>query len=159
MFQTKLQQLKIGLLDDPAQKSDACRVIIESLPDWFGIPSANKNYIQGIEAMDVFEAFVDDVCVGLLALKFHYQTTAEIWWMGVKPEFHRQGIGVELFHAAKKHAVKKDCEFLIVNTLSNRSDDIYYARTRCFYEKLNFLPFFQQEEDSHNPMMWMLLKL
>lgn len=37
--------MKIKLLTDNAEKQKVTRLILEALPDWFGIPEARENYI------------------------------------------------------------------------------------------------------------------
>jgi GNAT superfamily N-acetyltransferase len=151
---------EIVFLKDPEEKSNACRGIIGLLPDWFGMPDSNQNYIDEIADKDVFAAVHDGKSIGLLALKYHFNYTAEIWWMGIKPEFHGKGIGSSLFCSAKRLASEKGCKYMAVNTLSGRSDDEFYARTRAFYKKMGFSEFVEyNEKDPINPMIWMIMAL
>lgn len=152
--------VRIDFVQGAGEKSALCADVIKTLPDWFGILEANENYIAGMANRDVFAAYVEGQPVGLIALKYHFNETAEIWWMGIKPGHHRQGIGQELFATAKGHAAAKGCRQMIVNTLSARSSDEYYARTRVFYLKMGFRPLFEDHgENPVNPMMWMILPL
>lgn len=150
----------IILIEDDNQKSEICSSIIKTLPEWFGIPEANEKYIRDVVHQDVFAAFVKDDPVGLIAIKYHYQTTAEIWWMGIKPDFHGCGIGKLLFSVAKEHVIGNGAQFIIVNTLSERSADENYRRTRKFYQTMGLMPLFEDSEDDPvNPMMWMISSL
>ncbi len=152
--------IQISSLAFPAEKSAACERIITRLPDWFGMPESNRVYIQDIADKDVFAAIINDMVIGLIALKYHFNKTAEIWWLGVDPDFHGQGTGNALVEQAKNHACQKGCTAMILNTVSSRSDDPYYARTRKFYEGCGFEPLFEfNETDPVNPMMWMILPL
>ena len=95
--------------------------------------------------------------MGTVALKYHFSDTAEIWWMGIKQEFHRQGIGDRLFEAALNRAKKRACKWTVLETLSPKNPDEHYARTRNFYQKVGFKPLLSfNESDPVNPMMWML---
>jgi GNAT superfamily N-acetyltransferase len=107
----------VEILDDE-QKSSACADIIKTLPEWFGIPESNERYIREAASKDVFAVYDDrQRPIGMIALCYHFQTTAEIWWMGVKPEYHRRSIGKRLFEAAKSRAKENGCRTLAVMTL------------------------------------------
>ena len=123
-------------ISDPDKKQEACRGIIFTLLDWFGMPASNENYINKIVDKDVFSAIAGNEIVGTVALKYHFSDTAEIWWMGIKPEFHRQEIGTRLFEAALNRVKKRACKWMILETLSPKNPDEYYARTRNFYQKV-----------------------
>ena len=152
--------LTIAEIDDCSLKSEYCREIIPLLPDWFGMAEANENYISGMAGRVVFAAFQGEGLVGIVGLKDHMARSLEVWWMGVKPDCHGQGVGTDLFETARSYAVAHDYEYMIVNTLSDRSDDEYYARTRAFYQKMGFDSLFEENEnDPLNPMVWMILPL
>ena len=67
-------------------------------------------------------------------------STVEIAVMGVLKEFHRKGIGQELFEAAKERAKKLGYEFMQVKTVKM---GVYpdYDRTNKFYLALGFKEF------------------
>ncbi|HXZ67094.1 MAG TPA: GNAT family N-acetyltransferase, partial [Alphaproteobacteria bacterium] len=101
-----------------------------------------------------------DELAGLVALKYHFGSTTELWWLGLKPEFHRRGIGTSLVNVATMRARERGCEHLAVMTISEWSDDEFYRRTRLFYQRLGFQPFVEfNETDPLNPMMWMIKPL
>ncbi|HZU90963.1 MAG TPA: GNAT family N-acetyltransferase [Stellaceae bacterium] len=143
------------------QKSSACADIIKTLPAWFGIPEANERYIKEAADKDVFAAYDDRRRpIGMIALRYHFQTTAEIWWMGVRPDYHRRGIGKALVEAAKSRAKKNGCRTLAVMTLSPRKPDLNYARTRAFYERQGFRLLLEVDGgDPKNPLAWMTMEL
>lgn len=154
------QSVKIVELTDPQEKSNACDAIIWSLPDWFGISESNRHYIGGIADKDTFAVLDEDRIVGLIALKYHLRKTAEIWWMGLLHEYHGRGAGYAMLDVARKRAHATGCERMAVTTLSPRSDDEFYARTRAFYKKAGFEAFVEYNEtDPQNPMIWMILPL
>ena len=100
--------MKIVEITNAEQKSSAVADIIKTLPEWFGIPASNEHYIKHVVSKDAFAAYRATRAApalkqpaGLIALRYHFQTTAEIWWLGVKPEFHRRGIGTLLFDAGE----------------------------------------------------------
>lgn len=151
---------QIRQVQDAQEKSAICKTIIKALPAWFGISESNQSYIKNITACDVFAAYVDGHVVGAIALKYHFNKTAEIWWMGILPGQHGKGVGTKLFERARQWAVQAGSSSMIVSTLSDRSDDEHYARTREFYLKQGFKPLVEfNEDDPRNPMMWMTLSL
>lgn len=156
----KYCRMEIVEIIGPEARSAACAAIISKLPDWFAIPAANERYIAGMASKDVFAASVNDRPIGLLALRYHFGTTAEIWWMGIVPEYHRQGIGRRLIDAAKDRAIQLGCTTMVVTTLSPRCSDKNYAGTRAFYEGQGFRLLVEfNEHDPRNPMAWMVLSL
>ena len=144
----------------PDEASAACARIIDRLPDWFGLPESNAAYVAGVAECLCFGAFDADQCLGLIALRPHYGTTLEIWWMGVDPAFHRQGIGKALIAAALYHARQQGFLHMVLMTLSEESGDPGYAATRRFYLSQGFRPLVHDHmADPDNPLMWMILSL
>ena len=153
-------EVDIVHVKDASLKSQYCREILPLLPDWFGMEAANEAYITDMANREVFAAFKEGELFGLAGLKNHMGVTLEIWWMGIKPPFHRQGIGKKLFEVMHAYARDEGYMYMAVNTLSDRSDDEFYARTRTFYQSLGFHPFLEENEDDPlNPMIWMILPL
>ena len=109
--------MEIKLIEDYDDKQKIARRILEALPDWFGIDEARENYIT--ESTDqLFLAALDQKqATGFLCLKETSKDTLELSVMGVLKEYHRQGIGKELFLNAKKLAVEKGYAFLQVKTV------------------------------------------
>ena len=64
------------------------------LPQWFGQPASNANYARLAEVLDGYIAESYGASHGLLLLKYHSQTSAEVYWMGVDPAWHRKGAWV-----------------------------------------------------------------
>ncbi|QYZ68235.1 GNAT family N-acetyltransferase [Neotabrizicola shimadae] len=135
----------------------ACARIIGLLPDWFGLPESNAAYVNGVAECLCLGAFGDNQCLGLIALRPHYGTTLEIWWMGVDPARHRQSIGKALVRAALDHARRQGFRDMVLMTLSEESDDPGYAATRRFYLSQGFRPLVHDHmADPDNPLMWMI---
>jgi ribosomal protein S18 acetylase RimI-like enzyme len=65
---------------------------------------------------------------------------AEVYVMGVLPEFHCHGLGRKRLDHAEKSPASTSVEFLQVKTLSSASPDDGYARTRDFYLSCDFRP-------------------
>lgn len=122
------------------EKVRISREILEALPDWFGIPEAREGYISDSGEQLFFAAFEEGCPVGFLCLKETGKDTVELSVMGVLKEFHRRGIGRELFEAAKACAADRGYQFLQVKTVQmGRYDD--YDDTNRFYISMGFKEF------------------
>ena len=124
----------------PAEKTRVAREILEALPDWFGVAESREAYIRSSASQPFFAAFLGGHATGFLCLKETGKATVELAVMGVKKEFHRQGIGQALFTAAKRYAVKAGYAFMQVKTVQmGRYAD--YDDTNRFYQSLGFQEF------------------
>lgn len=147
-------------LASPQARSAACKALTESLPDWFGQPQANANYIAGVAAQDAFVVRDEDGDpIGLLSLRFFFDTNADIYWLGVAPDYHHQGIGAALVEAAATKAVEQGCQTLTVETLGPSDPDEGYARTRAFYRAQGFLPLFELRPHGPDTPLLYLVKM
>jgi GNAT superfamily N-acetyltransferase len=127
----------------PSLAEKNCREITATLPNWFGIPEANERYAKGMLQCVTFVAFDDTNCVGLIALEFPFKNNANIYWLGVKGNYHGKGIGSCLIEEAERYCRDKGCNSITVETLSQKEADINYLKTYQFYEKLTFQPLFE----------------
>ena len=124
----------------PTEKKRVAREILEALPDWFGVIESREAYIRESGAQPFFVAFMDNRAAGLLCLKETGRATVELAVMGVKQEYHRQGVGRALFSAAKQYAVQAGYAFMQVKTVKmGLYED--YDRTNLFYQSLGFQEF------------------
>ena len=98
----------------PLRKDDvaASAAILERLPQWFGVATANDAYVESLARLPAFvairpEAQAPDAqaVVGFLAIEQHHPNAAEITVMGVDPELHRLGIGDTLVRTARSAGV------------------------------------------------------
>ncbi len=142
-------------------KATVCDPILRSLPEWFGIESANLQYIQDIEVMPTFLAFIEGKIMGFLTLKRHNEYSEEIHVMGVTPNVHRKGIGRALLSRTEEHLKRQRVEYIQVKTLSSRHPDSNYALTRKFFLALGFRPLeeFTSLWDEDNPALLMVKRL
>lgn len=150
----------IRIVHDAEEKRRIARLILERLPEWFGIPEAREDYIK--EAADEIMVASEEGGEpnGFLCLKETGKDTAELAVMGVLKEHHRKGIGTALFEAAKEIAVKHGYAFLQVKTVQmGRCEE--YDRTNLFYQSLGFKEFevFPTLWDEHNPCQIYIMSL
>lgn len=130
----------VRMIIENNEKMVIARQILEALPDWFGIPEAREEYIQESGKQLFFASGEEDHPIGFLCLKETGKETVELSVMGVLKEFHRQGIGRELFTAARTCAADRGYQFLQVKTVQmGRYDD--YDNTNRFYISMGFKEF------------------
>ena len=100
-------------------------------------------------------AEVDGAVVGFVTHRLHYPHAAELTWLAVSRGAQRQGHGRELVQALARDLTGAGVRHLTVRTLSDRSDDEHYARTRAFYAATGFVPLLDLPElwDAENPAM------
>jgi ribosomal protein S18 acetylase RimI-like enzyme len=134
---------------DP-HSSQVCETILRALPDWFGIEEAVVDYAKAAAQLPTLVAQVDETIAGFLTIQQHNPYAAEIYVMGVLPEYHHQGIGRALVQQAETYLRNIGVEYLQVKTLADTHPDLFYARTRAFYVALGFRPL------EVLPMLWNL---
>jgi ribosomal protein S18 acetylase RimI-like enzyme len=144
-----------------AGDSKVCEQILRSLPDWFGIETALLDYSRNVAELPTFTARDDETPVGILTLKEHFPESAEIYVMGVRPEWHRRGVGKSLLSHAEEWLVSEGVQFLQVKTLSESREDEHYAETRAFYRRAGFVPLEEFDElwSEANPCLLMVKSL
>ena len=144
--------MEIRQITDDREKKNITRHILEALPEWFGIPEAREAYIAESEHKVFFCAFESGRPVGFLYLKETGRATVELYVMGVLKEFHRKGIGRELFRRAREEAVEQGYSFIQVKTVQMGKYK-EYDRTNKFYLSLGFQEFevFPTLWDEGNP--------
>ena len=152
--------MNITKLTNNAEKQTITRSILEALPDWFGIPEAREEYIEGSKDNIFFCAYEADKPVGFLYIKETGKDTAELAVMGVLKEYHRHGIGRTLFEHAKAAAREAGYSFLQVKTVQmGKYED--YDNTNKFYFSLGFKEFevFPTLWDEWNPCQVYVMSL
>ena len=70
----------------------------------------------------------------------HFERSAELSLIGVLPDRHRMGVGRALLGSIEPWLGEQGVQFLQVKTVSARSADANYARTRAFYAGTGFVP-------------------
>lgn len=144
--------MRIQMLDDRQEKQRVARVILEALPEWFGIPEARENYIRESADEIMLVSSEGGESDGFLCLKETGRDTLELAVMGVLKEYHRQGVGTALVQAAKRIARERGYSFLQVKTVQMGRYPEYDATNR-FYLSLGFKEFevFPTLWDEWNP--------
>ncbi len=152
--------MEVKQVTDHLEKQNVTRLILEALPDWFGIPEAREGYIAESADKIFFCAYDEGRPIGFVYLKETGDATVELYVMGVLMEYHRKGIGRELFHSAKNAASEKGYSFIQVKTVQMGKYE-EYDRTNKFYLSLGFKEFevFPTLWDEWNPCQIYIMSL
>lgn len=126
-------------LENTKEKQRITRDILEALPEWFGIPEANDDYVEAVKDCAMIVKVIDGEAVGFFAVKATGEKTLSLHVLGIKKEHQRKGIGKELFSAVLDYAKEKGYRFLTVKTLDPSREHKEYDETRKFYESLGFV--------------------
>lgn len=146
------KEMQIKQVESDEAKLHIARVILEALPEWFGIRQSREEYIENSAGKPFFCAYDAHQPVGFLYLKETGKHTIELAVMGVLKSYHRKGIGRLLFEEAKKEAKRLGYSFVQVKTVQMGKYAIY-DDTNCFYRSLGFkeLEVFPTLWDANNP--------
>lgn len=153
------KEYRILEIQDQEKKSTWAREVLESLPDWFGNREALEEYVEGVRSLPFWAALDGEgKCLGFFSMRFHYGHTGDIYVCGVRPEFHRMGIGKSLFCQVERCLLERGCKYAMVETLSDLTDYAPYEKTRHFYESIGFEPLITLTEmwDKNNPCLIMI---
>jgi GNAT superfamily N-acetyltransferase len=139
------------------KKKEIARLVLEDLPEWFGLPEHTENYIKEAGDLPCFVAYAEEQPVGYLTLKQTATYTIEIHSMGVRKAHHRQGYGRALVQAAIQYATEQEYHLIQVKTVEmGRYDN--YDKTNRFYLSMGFdvLEVFPTLWDPANPCQVMV---
>jgi ribosomal protein S18 acetylase RimI-like enzyme len=132
------RHVSVAREEDPAANRRILETLTARLPEWFAQGQSNLHYAEQAEILEGWVARIDGRARGLLLIKRHSPVSAEIYWLGVDPDHHRQGIGQALIDAVERQLRKDEIKFLFVMTLHPEDPYEPYRRTRLFYERLGF---------------------
>jgi GNAT superfamily N-acetyltransferase len=121
---------------------DTVERLVRELPEWFGIESAIREYIDAATRLDNYVATIESEPepAGVLLLDRHFDEAAEIHLLAVTPRLHRTGIGTALIERAEADLVRSGASYLQVKTLGPSRPDPNYDATRAFYLRFGFCP-------------------
>ena len=130
----------IKQIEDPSIKQKIARKVLEALHDWIEVDESREKYISDCAGWIFLAAEEDGEYVGFLCLKQTGKETVELAVMGVLKEYHRHGLGRQLFEEAKRIAKEKGYLFLQVKTVEMGVYEDYDITNR-FYLSCGFKEF------------------
>jgi GNAT superfamily N-acetyltransferase len=143
------------------QHAADCARVLASVPQWFGRPAANAQYLADLAAHPSWVALDAGVPVGAITLVPQQPGCFEVQFLVVERSFHRRGIGATLLRAAEAAARERGGRWLLVKTLGASHADPNYARTRAFYLQQGFEPLFESARiwDERTPALVLVKSL
>lgn len=146
-------------ISHPDEKANIVKVVLTDLPEWFGLPESNQEYISEARELPLWAAYSGTEIVGFVTLKETSTDCGEVHCMGVLEKNHRKGIGKKLMNALIKDAQQK-YNYLQVKTVDEGHYDTY-NQTIEFYKRLGFnkLEVFPTLWDEWNPCLVMVMKI
>lgn len=111
--------------------------VARALPQWFtqeGLADMTRDF----KLHEGFVATEGDKIVGFITYETLAVDLAEISWMGVRPEYQRQGVGKRLLQLLERRLIAQGIRILQVSTVADSVIYEPYARTRAFYRANGF---------------------
>lgn len=138
-------------------KSALCRSILESLPDWFGIPESRDRYVAEVAHLPMFGVRRDGQVAGFITIETINPHVAEIHVIAVRQPYHRSGLGRVLLAACEDRCRAEGVEILLIKTMAASGNDPNYDATRRFYTAMGFRPLLESATfwDAENPCLLM----
>lgn len=106
-------------------------------PGWFDHVAIDESIPRDIKLHPGFVAERSDGIVGFILYSLE-EERAQIKWIGVRLELHRQGIGTRLHRAMEDTLKEAGIMEIRVETVAEETEYKPYERTRAFYEKMGF---------------------
>ena len=123
------------------QVPDDVARLLATVPEWFGQPEANAEYVEAARTKETWTVRDSDRrVVGVTLVDRHFPHVAEVHLTVVDRVKHGSGVGTAMLGAIEADAVARGVRLLQVKTLGASHPDASYARTRHFYERWGFLP-------------------
>jgi GNAT superfamily N-acetyltransferase len=117
----------------------AVGAILAGVPEWFGIPEANAQYVADAARLPSYLALDGDDVVGVALVAEHFPASRELHLLAVRRDRHRQGIGRALIDAVVSDLGAAGVRLLEVHTVGPSHEDAGYAQTREFYLAQGFV--------------------
>lgn len=134
------------------EKESIATTILQDLPDWFGLPDSTQSYIDESKHLPFLAYYVEDKPVGFIVLKKTSPDCGDIFVMGILKNYHRQGIGQQLYRGFEQLANRLGYSYLQVKTVKMGHYATYDISNR-FYMAMGFkeLECFPDMWDEWNP--------
>ena len=138
-----MEEAELEIVPFEPSMTGACERILKALPEWFGIPASNDEYIRNLPRLTTFVARLGGVEVGFVSLEHHFPDSAENHVLAVDRDHHRRGIGRALLVHSEAWLRSRGVRMFHVKTLGPSEVYAPYADTRAFYAAFGFVPLFE----------------
>ena len=141
---------------------EACRNVLEGLPEWFG-PTAVEGYAADLARFPTWVASLPAAgsrqVVGCVCVTAPQPEAFEVHLLAVARDQHGRGVGTALLEVAERWARHCHARFLQVKTAGPSNPDPAFVGTRAFYLARGFTPLFESDRlwGPENPA-WVLVK-
>jgi len=122
------------------QYPDAVADLLGGLPEWFGIETSVRAYVDAARTLLTVAAVSEGEVVGVCLVRRLTSAALEIELLAVRRDLHRAGIGRRLLERVEVDAREIGVQLLEVKTFGPSGASEEYARTRAFYAALGYLP-------------------
>ena len=130
-------EVKVTLTRDQAD-IDQCIDLARKLPTYFS-SKAFDEMASDFRSHELYIAKNNKQLLGFISINKKNEAVAEISWLAVAENHHRNGIGTILIDTAVRNLKENDYRLLEVKTLARTADYEPYLRTHSFYQKHGFL--------------------
>jgi GNAT superfamily N-acetyltransferase len=117
-----------------------CVRVLRSLPDWFAIEQAIRQYGVDSTRYPTFAVWNGREMVGFCTVRKHYGSTWEVHCLAMHADWFGLGLGTRLLRAAEAWARGQGGRFLQVKTVGPSHPSREYRGTRAFYARLGYEP-------------------
>ena len=140
---------------------EECEEILALLPEWFGNRKEVHEYRDEIDLLPTFMITVHGKKAGFISVKNPFKEAAELYVLGILPEYHHQGLGRAAIESVTEYYKARGVEYLQVKTVSPSNDWPAYESTRSFYLSLGFKPLEETPAfwDPKSPCLQMIKKI
>ncbi len=139
-------------ITDKTEKEKISREVLNDLPEWFGMVESTEEYINDSQDKPFLASFFHDEIVGFIVFNATSPDCADIFVMGIKKKFHRQGAAKQLNEAYEKLAKQMGYTYSQVKTVQS-GHYAEYDITNSFYSSIGYkeLEVFPTLWDEWNP--------
>ena len=136
----------------------AVRAILDTIPEWFGLPESNDDYVAKADLLGNVVARDGDEIVGICLLLEHNPHSVEIDLLAVERSRHRQGIGGAILEHVERELRDRGVRLLHLKTFGPSIQNEPYARTRAFYAAHGFVAMEERADiwDADNPCLFLV---
>jgi len=104
----------------------------------------NETCAKGIKERFTLGAMVGSECIGIVSVEAPFPNNGSIYWIGVRKEYLRQGVGKALLEAAKALATRLGANSVTVEMKSPQEEELKTLRPWIFFQRMGFLPLFER---------------